>query len=301
MPADPHQPPGGTGGRARVHLRFEDVTQDGRLVLEALPNALGPTVWMGILHKDPTSAAMLAQGIVPILSRLVLEGRPGPFSATTPVEAEGHCRLARAEGRIVLDMGADLVGVLGRTYGGGESVEHAGERALAGRVMAEHVLTRPFAPPGERRVTSLDFPGAPRLDATRPASPTPESIAGVPKGATPLEARSALDPAPILFGVMHTDSNRHVNSLVYLRVFEEAALRRFAALGRGEMRLARTTDIAYRRPCFAGQATRVLQQAFEDQGRLGVAAVLIDEKDAASEETLAGAKPHAYVRMMFEP
>jgi acyl-CoA thioesterase FadM len=285
---------------ARVHLRFEDVTQDGRLVLEALPNALGPTVWRGILNRDPTSAATFAQGIVPILSRFVLEGGPGPFSANAPFEAEGTCRLARADGRIVLDMWADLYGVIGRTYGGSGTAGPAGERARAGRVMAEHVLTRPFAPAGERRVTTLDFPGAPRVDATRPASPSYDSIASVPAGATPLEARSAVDPVPVVFGLVHTDSNMHINSLVYLRVFEEAALRRFAALGRGASLLGRTMEIAYRRPCFAGQTMRVVQQAFEDEGRLGMAAVLVDDQDAGSAETLARAKPHAYVRMTFD-
>jgi acyl-CoA thioesterase FadM len=298
MPAFPAVPTDTPRSEARVHLRFEDVTQDGRLVLEALPNALGPTVWRGILNKDPTSAATFAQGIVHILSRFVMEGSAGPFSANAPVEAEGTCRLARADGRIVLDMWADLHGVLGRTYG---KAERAGERALAGRIMAEHVLTRPFAAPGERRVTSLDFPGAPQVDATRPASPSHDSIASVPAGATPLEPRSAVDPVPVVFGLVHTDSNMHVNSLVYLRVFEEAALRRFAALGRGASLLGRAMDIAYRRPCFAGQTMRVVQQAFEDEGRLGVAAVLIEDRDAASEETLARAKPHAYVRMTFEP
>jgi hypothetical protein len=283
---------------ARVHLRFEDVTQDGRLVLEALPNALGPTAWRGILYKDPAAAVLFGLGVIPILSRIVLEGGPGPFSANFPVDAEGTCRLARAEdGRFMLDMWADLHGTLGRTYG---STERAGERALAGRVLAEHVLTRPFAPPGERRVTSLDFPGAPTVTETRPAPPAYEAIASLPPGATSLEATKSPDPVPFVFGLVHTDSNMHVNSLAYLRVFEEAALRRFAALGRGANVLGRTLDIAYRKPCFAGQTMRVVQQAFEHEGRLGVAAVLVAEGDVQSAETLARARPHVFVRMTFD-
>jgi len=284
--------------QARVHLRFEDVTQDGRLVLEALPNALGPTVWRGILASDPATRACVAQGIVPILSRFVLEGRPGPFSANEPVEAEGTCRLARAEdGRFVLDMWADLTGAIGRTYG---SVDRAGEKVLAGRVLAEHVLTRPFAPAGQRRVTSLDFPGAPRVTATRPASPAYDAIASVPAEATPLEPRKSADPVPVVFGLVHTDSNMHVNSLVYLRLFEEAALRRFASLGKPTTVLGRTLDIAYRKPCFAGQSMRVVQQAFEEGGRMGVAAVLVEERELVGTELAPGAKPHAYARITFE-
>jgi hypothetical protein len=281
-----------------VHLRFEDVTQDGRLVLEALPNALGPTVWRQILASDAATRACVAQGIVPILSRFVLEGRPGPFSAHEPVQAEGTCLLARSEdGRFVLDMWADLTGTIGRTYG---TTDRAGERVLAGRILAEHVLTRPFAPAGERRVTSLEFPGAPRVTATRPASPAYDAIASVPAGAAPLEARKSADPLPVVFGLVHTDSNMHVNSLVYLRLFEEAALRRIASLGRPTTVLGRTLDIAYRKPCFAGQTMRVVQQAFEEGGRLGVAAVLVEDRELAGAELAPGAKPHAYARITFE-
>ena len=279
-----------------MHLRFEDVTQDGRIVLEALPNALSATVWSAILREDSFSRPLYAQGIVPILSRFVLESGRGPFAATAPIEAEGGHQLARSgDGRIVLDMWSDLSGPLGRTYG---PFEGEGRRALAGRVYAEHVLTRPFAGAGSHRVTSLDFPGAPEVTASRPAPPAFEAIAGLPPGATPLETSASPDPVPLTFGVVHTDSNKHVNSLVYLRLFEEAALRRFAALGRSGDLLATEMDIAYRRPCFAGQTARVTLQAFEHEGRLGAVAVLVPEDPAT--DALAAPKPHAYVRMAFD-
>lgn len=197
----------------------------------------------------------------------------------------------------MVEMWADLHATIGRTYG---KAERQGERSLVGRVFAEHVLTRPFAAAGDRRVRSLDFPGAPLVKETRAALPPFESIASVPEGGTPLEHAMRVDPVPMAFGIVHTDSNMHVNSLVYLRVFEEAALRRFVAIGRGSAVLARTVDIAYRKPCFAGQTMRVAQQAFEADGRLGVAAVMVTESDAEKDENLARARPHAYVRMGFE-
>jgi hypothetical protein len=194
-------------------------------------------------------------------------------------------------------MWADLKGPTGRTYG---PVDKGAERVLVGRAYGEHVLTRPFAPVGERRVRELDFPGAPAVLGTRPASPAPESIATVPEGGTPLEPAMRVDSVSLTFGLVHTDSNMHVNSLAYLRLFEEAALRRLVALGRSANVLGRTIDIVYRKPCFAGQTMRVVQRAFEAGGHLGVAAVLVDEKDAASDEALSAARPHAYVRMTFE-
>jgi hypothetical protein len=298
IPPLPDASSGAARATAAFPLRFEDVTQDGRLVLEALPTALAATVWRSLLAESDAANALRSHGVVPILTRLRMEGSAGPFSANTNVEAEGTFRLARAEdGRFMLDMWADLHAPIGRTYG---AAEREGERALAGRVLAEHVLTRPFAPGGERRVRSLDFPGAPRVSETRPALPRFESIATVPAGGVPLEPAMRADPLATVFGVVHTDSNMHVNSLVYLRLFEEAALRRFVAIGRQATVLARRVDIAYRKPCFAGEKMRVVQQAFEVGGQLGAAAVLVAESDAANEETLANARPHAYVRMGFE-
>jgi hypothetical protein len=123
----------------------------------------------------------------------------------------------------------------------------------------------------------------------------------VPEGAAALEPGRIADPLPVVFGLVHTDSNMHVNSLVYLRLFEEAALRRLVALGRGSVVLARAVDIAYRKPCFAGQTMHVAQQAYESPGgALGVAAVLVTESEAESDASLAVARPHAYVRMELE-
>jgi hypothetical protein len=290
-------PPDGYRGSARVFLRFEDVTQDGRIVLEALPTVLGPTVWRD-LDKSPGFRACYENGIFPILSRLVLEGTGGPFSANSRVDAEGSYRLARAgDGRFMLDVWADVHAPLGRTH---NPLPPDGKRALAGRVLAEHVLTRPFAPAGERRVTALDFEGAPVVTETR-SPPLPfESAAALPDGAIALEAAPRIDSAPIVFGVVHTDGNMHVNSLAYLRVLEEAALRRFVELGRGSQVLGRSIDIAYRKPCFAGQTMRVVQQAFELNGKLGVCASLVDATTLVAGAPPPGARPHVFAKTMFE-
>lgn len=264
-------------------------------MLEAIPNALGPAVWRAIIGRDPSAKELFARGIVPVLSRFVIEGEPGPLSANAVVQAEGAAMLRRSDdGRLVLDMWADLSAPKGTTYG---PVDKAAETVLVGRAYAEHVLTRPFAPAGDRRVRELDFPGAPAVRGTRPASPPPEAIVALPPGATPLEPAMTVDPVPLTFGLVHTDSNMHVNSLVYVRLFEESAVRRFVALGRGADVLGRTLDIVYRKPCFAGQRMRVLQQAFEAEGRLGVVAVLAPAADENG--ALSDVRPHAYAQLTF--
>ncbi len=278
-------------------MRFEDVTQDGRLVLEALPTALGPTVWRGLLEKTPALRACYAQGIFPILSRIMLEGTPGPFSANNRLEGEGTYRFSRTDdGRFMLDVWSDLFAPTGRTHG----PPSEGPPVLAGRVLAEHVFTRPFAPPGERRVTALDFEGAPVPTEAHRAPPPFEAVAALPEGAVPLEPAPRIDPMPIVFGLVHTDGNMHVNSLAYLRVLEEAALRRFVELGRGSLVLGRAIDIAYRKPCFAGQTMRVVQQAFEIGGKVGISAVLVDASTIVDGTVPPDQRPNIFARMTFE-
>jgi hypothetical protein len=101
--------------------------------------------------------------------------------------------------------------------------------------------------------------------------------------------------------VAHTDSNQHVNSLVYPRLFEDAALRRFAALGRLKPPvLSRHVEAAFRKPCFAGETYAVALQAFTLEGRLGAVGKFVSQADASSEEGLRKAKGHCFVRMAFE-
>ena len=271
-------------------------------MLEALPSALEPTIWRRLREEDPSARACFVAGVVPILTRFSLEGTPGPFSPHVPVEARATWRMARVDsGPFVLDMWAEPFAPPARTYG--PRPESTPTEELVGRVYAEHVFTRPFAPPGQRRVTRLDFEGAPVVSATRPALESPEAIATVPDSGRALEPSLVVDPMPIVFGLVHTDSNRHVNSLAYLRVFEEAALRRFVARGVAATRLGRRLEIAYRKPCFAGQVLQVALQTFEKDDRVGATGVLVeaaDALDAAATDASLRARARALVRIEFE-
>ena len=93
-------------------------------------------------------------------------------------------------------------------------------------------------------MTRLDAPGVP---------PVPQHE-HVFEGADGLLARA---PSPLddlsetVFALMHTDSNQHVNSLVYPRVFEEACTRTKPQL------LSRAAELRWRRPFFAGERARI--------------------------------------------
>jgi hypothetical protein len=253
-------------------------------------------VWRHLARERPVS---FGAGVVPILSRVVVEGGEGPVSVNGSVEAEGFYHLAHTLGpdgavdRLVLAMWAQILAPIGRTHP--PPPPDAGRTVVAGRVFIEHVFTRPFAGPAERRVRALDL-GDGRLFVPEPRYDLrdPEQILTLPDGAAPLDAEPVLDDASTVFGLDHTDSNQHVNSLVYPRLFLEAALRRLDALGRGGPRLARTSEIAFRKPCFAGDRARVATRAFTWDDRPGVTAVLAAQGDPA------GARPRCVARILFD-
>ncbi len=292
----PPAPPDADVSHGQVHLRYEDVSQDGRLLLEVAPIGLGATVWRRVLGGHPIGKVLARAGIVPILTHLAIEASDGPFGITAPLDAVGSFALAHSRDsngqveRIVLNMWCELTAPIGRVYP--PPPERAGEHIFAARVFARHVMTRLFAPPGERRVTELRIPNEPLVPPMLDVQTLPESLLEPPDGATALDEQLVLDTAPLVFGLMHTDSNQHVNSLVYLRAFEEAMLRRVAAHGRPTAVLSRALEIAYRKPFFAGQTARLAVRAFEHRGATGACGgFFLDGVDPLA------ARPHATIRV----
>ncbi len=291
-PLPPARGPGQDGGRAEIAPRYEDIAQDGRLQLTALMPGLGAAIWQGLLAKIPAIATFRAQGILPILRRLVAVGEDRPVSANVPVRYEGSFRFAREQGgdRLFANMWLEARAPIASTLGADPPAD--APYALVGRVFAEHVITRPFAPPAERRVTRLDAPGIPPIPEDEHPFETAEAlVAGSDGAASPLEGAG-----DVVFGTMHTDSNQHVNSLVYPRFFEEAAVRRLvedARVPAAHQLLARAIELRWRRPFFTGErahiAMRILDAAEGSGWKVGAVGAFHG----------GGAKPSSTVKMWF--
>jgi hypothetical protein len=294
IPDEPTAPPD-LRARGRLHLRYEDVSQDGHLLIESLATALG-AAWREVTRARPPELS--TKGALPILSRMVIESGEAPISVHSEVEAEGVYQLGHTVGadgevdRITLALWARAHGVVSRTFGPPPS--DAGRPLIAGRVFAEHVFTRLFAPAAERKVRALDLGGRPFVPEARHASRDPESLLALPEGATALDSEPVADEVTVVFGLDHTDSNQHVNSLVYPRLFIEAALRRLFAHGRAAPRLARAIEIVYRKPCFAGDRVRVVGRTFMHDDRPGLVGALVADGDPP------GARPRCTLRLMFD-
>ena len=266
---------------ATVRLRWEDVAQDGRILLTALAPAIDWTVWNGLLKDQPGVVEAEKQGLVAILSRISAEGTDEPIRVIEPVTARGTYELSHSVDergevdRLFMNAWVDVRGVRGRIY-----PPESGPEVPAGKIFVEHTFTRLFGPPEQRRITKLDVKGLPPVPPARYAAPGFATAMEVPAGATALDDAYVSDPNVTCFGLEHTDSNQHVNSLVYPRLFAEAALRRLDAMGRNRVVLVRSLDIAYRKPSFAGDRVQVHIKMFESGGKVGAAGYLAAEGEA---------------------
>lgn len=278
LPAFP-QVPSDQRTQGAVFMRYEDVAQDGSLKVGGMPAAIGLVCMGKLWFKSPLSRGLHGHGIVPILSRLALQTTGGPVSVRKQIEVDGlyqlgHARDASGEvRRIFVNTHAELYAPAGRTHP--PQPANAGERVHVGRVVAEHVFTRPFGPVETRKVRALPSADGPLVPASQLPARDALAALSAPEPCTWLEPGLMLDPTPLAFGLSHTDSNQHVNSLVYPQLFEDAALRRMMALGHDTRALlVELLDVSFRKPCFAGQCMYVWLRAFSRDGQLGAVGYL---------------------------
>ena len=297
-PAVPEFPPG-QSTTTSGHFRYEDVTQDGRLMPIGIPHALSG-LWREVLVHHAGARNALAQGVIPILTRLTLTSFDQPIRVDRPFESRAGFQLAHDRqgdevSRLFMLVWADLRGAAGKL----SRHVNPGDLATAGTIFAEHTFTRLMAPPDQRRVTKLSVEGYPEVPETHYAAPAPTTAQEPPPGA---EWMTELlpDTADYVFTLDQTDSNQHVNSLVYIRLFLEAVNRRLAAEGKPMRVRSREVDIAYRKPCFAGDRVRAHVRLFgpairNESGPLhtwGGAAGYVAGEDG---------KPRCFVRTILAP
>ena len=254
------------GQEVPVDIRYEDVTQDGRLKVCFLPHAMGTAGWRTLLRDHPIRE-LATQGILPILNRLWVRATDEPVAVGPGYTARARLQLAHTQdeagntNRILMHLMSEVFAPRGRTYG--PAPTGAGERVKVGDLFAQHVFTRPFGAPEERKVLELAHPRLPNI---------PEFVARWCPGHALLDdaPEDAAWQPPIhrRLGLRDTDSNQHVNSLVYPHLFEEAAL---AATDSPEPSLLlREIELSFRRPTFAGSEVAIHTRYWsEGQSRRG--------------------------------
>lgn len=298
VPKAPADLPDEQRGRGDLLTRYEDIAQDGRMGVRPLSHSLGTSLWRKTLVQHPAAQALAKDDLVPILSRVVVETGGGPLSVRGSVQCEGAFAIssavdARGETRYRLDCWTTIDGPRDRTWG--PKIEGAGERIPIGALYAEHVLTRPFGPPERRKVQSLPVF---ELPIRKGEWAEPDAVLALPDGARFLDEDFVVDGTRTVFGLGHTDSNQHVNSLVYPLLVEEAALRRLDLAGLDVVRYVTFAELRFRKPCFAGDRVCVVSRLYEREGRHGVLAAVVDAADARAERP---ATARTYARLELAP
>ncbi len=254
-------------------MRYRDFGQDRRIQLTAIPVCVGEVGWRVVLQRHDLERRLRADGAATVITRLALRAAPGPVTIVSRLEADVTIQGAHDEtGRAYLNMWAAL--------------EDAGDGTPAAYMFAEHVVTRLKGPREARLVTAIDG-----IDTSAPWTRcVAEALMRPSPGWSPL-GDAWTDPAEVVFGLDHTDGNRHVNTLVFPRLAIDAGLRRLAQQrAEGPLR-ASAMEVGYRKPCFAGERMRILVRTFEvDEGGYGVCAWL-----SAGE----GLRPHITARIRY--
>lgn len=278
LPSIPEEPdvPSEQRGEAELGVRFEDICQDGRLRIDGVWPPMGRILWNDA-RMGRVFTGLGQRGIRNVLARLVIHAEDVPLSPRRRALSRVVYQLAHS-----VDDRGEVNRILLRNWLCTEAVPAGSargvtERRLVARAHGLHVFTRPNAPRGQHRVVSLDGTGLPQVPEPRVLVPAATDLLEAPPGSTFLDAAPRPDTAPLMFGLSHTDLNQHVNFLTYPRCIEDAALRRFAELEPGRRLLARSLEIAYSKPCFAGDCMRVVLQAFGVGAVRGVCAVFVPD------------------------
>lgn len=272
---DAHHAP--DSARADFHIRYDDLTQHAHVKQVTFPMVLARVCMEKLWVKHPLFETR-QQGIVPILSRIVVESEPIAVSFGSPLQGRGHIEVAHERGAdgavsaLFMNSHADIWAIPSRRN---RNVDPATRQPVRiGRAFGEHVLTKPFGPLHERKVVRFDVAGQPAVPAATHRRLRVDSNLELPPGAVPLDAEFMPDPAPWTFGLIHTDLNQHVNSLVYARMFEEAAVRRAALHGHNRALHARKLSLCYRKPCFAGDTLQCMVRGYLLDGAFGAVGYL---------------------------
>ncbi|HVU02120.1 MAG TPA: hotdog domain-containing protein [Polyangiaceae bacterium] len=251
-------------------LRYDDLIQDGRLRLECAWRPTGRA-----LYSIPSVGKILRDfdaGVTTVLSRVALEATDAVLSPRARAKTRVRHRFEH-----VLSADGSVDRLLFSTWLTAIAVGKDGVEQVAGRAYGQRVLTHLGAPPGKHLVRRLAAFGERGVPEHRALWQPPTGLLELPEGARPLDAAPRLDPARVVFGLSHTDLNQHVNFLMYLRAFEQAAVARFIDLGRSGKIAARSAQIGYRKPSFAGDTVRIALRAYETDGAVGVVAAVVED------------------------
>lgn len=252
-------------GSAKVATAFEHLDMHFRLRMRAFIPICMPAMFADVEQRLPMSG-MRRQGITNILFYVDFEGSDETIAFGRSLHTDYQLRLFRsctdernrpvATGsgteRLLFESHSRIRGRPARPETGAPD-DGEGDAPLveAGRAQVLHVLTRPTAPPDERRVERVPeaLTGLREHEWNEPL-PSLDMLEGPGEG---WELASSAEHRDI-WGMPNTDINQHVNVLEYVMTFENQVTRQLweADLPVVGHRLQRSR-LLFRKPCFPGE------------------------------------------------
>jgi hypothetical protein len=278
-------------------LRYDDVIQDGRLRLDATWRPTGKLLW-----GHPAAKVVFDQmdrGVTNVMARVSLQATEIALRPRAKGKTRVRFRFEQASGR---DGAAPRL--LFTTWVSAYAEMRDGSMQLSAQAFGQRVFTRLHAPPGQHLVTELPGFGPSGVPAHRTEWVPVTTVLDAPDGVEWLEPAPRLAPAPVVFGLSHTDLNQHVNFLMYHHAVESSALARFVELGVGARLAAREVSFGYRKPSFAGEVLRVALRAFRAGDRaFGVVAAIVEEDGGPFERASFRdfGSPRTVAQMLLRP
>ncbi len=245
-------------GEGKTPTGFEQIDMNFNLRMRAYIGICMPSMF-GHMEKRFSMMQLRQDGIAPVLFYVDFRNTNKPLAFARSLVTNHELRLRRSHGergdRLILD---STTRIRGRRQGGGRGSlgydPGADELVEAGSAHVLHVLTRPAAPPAERRVVKVPEP----LEGLREHGwegdlPDIGEVLAVPEGFVECPGGADCEREDV-WGLPNTDINQHVNVLEYLMGMENQTTRLLhaASLPLTQHRITRCR-VLFRKPFFPAQ------------------------------------------------
>ena len=247
---------------------FSNMDMNFNLKLESYIPICLPTNFRNIA-KHVDLGGLRKRGIAPIVYYADIQNTPQKVAFARSVYIKDRAFLRRSlssthqgsehsekkRERLFFDLSSEVSAH--QNTGGMEKLglgDHEGEITPVGKMQILQVITKPLAPPQERRVTEV--PEELQLLQEHPWHDPFPSIAQLE--AFPPEYQEATHPAPLPFysvwGLSNTDVNQHVNMIEYIAGFQNHYTRLLFRLNKPlAQHFIHHAQIIFRKPFFPGQ------------------------------------------------
>jgi hypothetical protein len=265
----------------RESVHFQDLTERMAIRLSAV------STYAGRSHFEPWGKILASVhdhanqgGIFTPLVYAEYETADAPCEPGMKIEVRGESWLAKT---------VDETGAIRHIAREGRHTLYGQDGRIIGAARMVNVFTRYDPDPARRRVTELP--------EELGLGPLPSRVTEIPAVESIIEGGRRADFADSESHVWHyghTDPNRHVNGMAYLRAMEEFVADSMARAGQelGRLYFARAR-IVYRKPCFRGEGYRRMGW-YRSEAPLTIAGAFRKEGDPA------GASPATAIELVMQ-